>query len=92
MRGKRIRSRLWTETRRLLEEIIDRIALIELEATVGLLAGAVAERHRLRAGDAVHLASALAQGDRRLVVASWDGELRRGALESGLAVFPARVP
>lgn len=77
--------------RRRLENIVDHVEFLELEADVATLAGELAEGHRLRAGDAVHLASALALGDPELVVASWDGELRRAALEAGLAVFPARV-
>jgi len=51
-------------------------------------AGEVGERHRLRALDALHLATALELVDDSVVVASWDDELRRAAAEAGLAVAP----
>jgi predicted nucleic acid-binding protein len=90
-RAGRMRRRVLDRVRRRLDELVDSVYFIELDALVASAAGEVAERYRLRAADALHLASALVPGDRRLVVASWDGELRRAALEAGLAVFPARV-
>ena len=53
-------------------------------------AGELAEEHSLRGYDAVNLASALATGDTATVI-SWDQNLRRGAIESGLAVAPPAV-
>jgi predicted nucleic acid-binding protein len=91
-RARRLRGRRWNGVRRSLEEIAERIDFLEFRAGLAAFAGDVGERHRLRSGDAVHLASALVLGDRELVVASWDGDLRRAALDAGLAVFPARVP
>jgi predicted nucleic acid-binding protein len=61
--------------------------VIELDAGLGEAAGDLAERHALRALDAVHLASALA-GGRRVVVATWDDRLAHSAREAGLAVAP----
>jgi uncharacterized protein len=43
----------------------------------------------LRANDAIHLASAVALRNPRLIVVSWDADLRRAALEAGLAVAPS---
>ena len=51
-------------------------------------AGALAGRHRLRALDAVHLATALAADGEPIVMATWDHELRRASLEAGLDVVP----
>lgn len=61
--------------------------LIELDQAIGEAAGDLAERHALRALDAVHLASALA-GGRRVVVATWDDRLAEAARDSGLSVAP----
>jgi uncharacterized protein len=46
-------------------------------------------RHGLRGYDAVHLASALALTSTRIVLATWDADLRRAAVTEGLAVAPA---
>ena len=72
-----------------LELLLASLAVIELGPRVQGLAGDVAETLGLRAHDAIHLASALAVGDPELVFASWDGELRRAAARTGLAVAPA---
>jgi predicted nucleic acid-binding protein len=56
---------------------------------VAALAGDLAERHALRANDAIHLASALAARVSDLVFVSWDAELRHAAAKSGLALAPA---
>jgi predicted nucleic acid-binding protein len=77
--------------RDVLESLVPRLDLIELRPPLVGLAGDLAEHHRLRAGDAIHLASAVAVGDGELVVASWDAELRRAVGEVGLAVAPSRV-
>jgi len=50
---------------------------------------AVAERHRLRALDAVHLAAAHRVFDPRLVLATWDAELGVAARSAGFATVPA---
>jgi predicted nucleic acid-binding protein len=63
------------------------LQVVELDEGVAEAAGDVAERHALRALDAVHLASALA-GGRRVIVATWDERLSRAAREAGLAVAP----
>jgi predicted nucleic acid-binding protein len=77
--------------RDVLESLVPRLDLIELRPPLVGLAGDLAGHHRLRAGDAIHLASAVAVGDGELVVASWDAELRRAVGEVGLAVAPSRV-
>lgn len=64
------------------------LLVVDLDHRLVDSAGELAEQHALRALDAVHLASALAFDDVNLVVATWDGELRRAAVASGLAVAP----
>jgi predicted nucleic acid-binding protein len=76
---------------RLVTDLDDRwelIAVVELSAEVARLAGEVADAHGLRGGDAVHLASALILSDREVVVATWDANLARAAVEAGLPVTP----
>jgi len=57
-------------------------------------AGAIAERHRLRAHDAVHLASGLAVHTRTgepVTFACWDRGLAQAAARAGLHPLPALV-
>jgi uncharacterized protein len=70
-------------------ELVLRLSMAYLVAPTKSLirtAGELAERHRLRAYDAVHLASALSLGDPEVVLATWDRELRRAAGEAGFIV------
>ena len=62
--------------------------VIEIDPALGFRAADVAEQYGLRAGDAIHLASALEIGDDVSVVA-WDHRLRVAASAAGFAVFPA---
>lgn len=62
---------------------------VELTRSVERNAGQLAVRYALRGADAVHLASALALGDPRLILAAWDRRLRVGAQQAGLAIAPA---
>lgn len=81
-RSRALRARseldaLWEET-----------LVIGLDSEVLAAAGEITDVYRLRAADAIHLASALTLGDPDLVFATWDAELGRAARESGLAVAP----
>jgi len=71
-----------------LEEIWTETTVVGFGELLVERAGDVAESHRLAAGDAIHLASALTLGEPELVFAVWDKELARAARESGLAVAP----
>jgi uncharacterized protein len=62
--------------------------VIEIDPALGFRAADVAEQYGLRAGDAIHLASALEIGDDVSVVAL-DRRLRVAASAAGLVVFPA---
>lgn len=64
------------------------IRAVEVSPRLALDAGRLAEAHRLRGYDAVHLASALTLHESSPIVAVWDETLRRGAIEAGLEVAP----
>jgi predicted nucleic acid-binding protein len=64
---------------------------VELTRTIEREAGKLAREHALRGADAVHLASALAIGDRQLIVAVWDRRLHAGVRAVGLATAPAQA-
>jgi hypothetical protein len=64
---------------------------IEVSPAVAQSAGRLTRDSRLRAVDAVHLASALALGLDELVVAVWDQRLHAASLEAGLRVAPASL-
>jgi uncharacterized protein len=61
--------------------------IVDLDQELAEKAGDLAQRHALRALDAIHLASALA-GGRRVVMATWDADLSRAARDVRLAVTP----
>lgn len=64
---------------------------IELSAAVAQSAGRLSRESRLRAADAVHLASALAMGLDDIVVATWDQRLHAAFVAAGLRVVPASI-
>ena len=62
---------------------------VEVKWPIARAAAVLADRHALRAADAVHLATALAVNDPRLVMVTWDARLHAAARGAGLAVAPA---
>jgi uncharacterized protein len=64
----------------------DQLDSLEITHDLAVAAGEVAERHRLRAYDAVHLAAALTLGDPTVVFATGDRRLASAARDAGLAV------
>lgn len=71
-----------------LDRALVSITIVELDPSVARAAGDVAERFRLRAYDAVHLASALIVNDGSTVVVTWDRALATAASQAGLDVAP----
>jgi predicted nucleic acid-binding protein len=71
-----------------LEWIWSELHAISLDDSLVRRAASAAELLRLRAGDAIHVSSALAFDAPELVFATWDSDLRHGALEAGLMVAP----
>jgi uncharacterized protein len=71
-----------------LEDAWSALRIIVIDESLARTAGELAERHALRAYDAVHLSCILAVADPELVVATWDRDLARAAVEVGRAVAP----
>src|SRR5207244_322656 len=88
LRARRLRPAGLVAAKRRLDTLIGELRLVDARPTLIRAAGELAERYRLRAYDAIHLASALSLERGDLVLASWDAELRRAAREAGLAVAP----
>ncbi len=63
--------------------------LIGVDWSLARHAGELTEQHALRGDDAVHLATALATDAADLVLVTWDGDLARAAVASGVAVVPS---
>jgi predicted nucleic acid-binding protein len=89
-RVRRVRGVARARLRERLDAVIREVNMVELNPTIALASGDLAERYSLRAGDAIHLASALASAAADRVVASWDISLRRAATAAGMAVAPVR--
>lgn len=65
------------------------VSEVVIDAGLVRVAGDLAERMRLRAYDAVHLAALVVLGaPDEVTFACWDTELRRAAAELGFALFP----
>lgn len=64
------------------------LRVVEASRPLLATAGDLAEIHRLRGYDAVHLASALCFPPSRVIMVTWDGRLREAALSAGLRIAP----
>lgn len=85
-RGGRIDDRTLRQAVDELDALYGELSVIGVDDALARDAGALAERHRLRGYDAVHLASALSVSDAGLVVATWDRDLADAALACGRTV------
>lgn len=86
-------SRLTPEQLRAVVEELDAACaamhLIAVDGPLARRAGDLAEQHRLRGYDAVHLAAASSVGSDELLLVTWDRELAGAASAAGLLVAPA---
>jgi predicted nucleic acid-binding protein len=73
----------------LLDRLWHEVATVPVDRSLIGLAARAADRHRLRALDALHLAAAVQVGG-NLTFATWDHELAAAARAEGLATVPAR--
>lgn len=87
-RARRIGRAPRDEARSELERIWRGVDVVQLDDRLVRSAGDMSEDRQLRAGDAIHLASALVVDEPELVLVTWDHELARAAREVGLAVAP----
>jgi len=67
----------------------EQMDIIEVTDTLTRQAGDLAEKHRLRAYDSIHLGAALSLEDEDLIMVTWDQSLGRASLDAGLGVAPA---
>ena len=70
------------------KELWPSLAKVEVTASLTEHAAELADRRPLRAGDALHLASALLLRDARPVLAAWDKRLAAAGRAEGLTVLP----
>jgi predicted nucleic acid-binding protein len=86
--ARRLSGRGASRARRQLNEYWQAVVVLAVDDDLVDRAARVADVHRLRALDALHLAAAKQSRDRELVFATWDDELRRAAQNAGLATIP----
>lgn len=89
-RARTLTTSALERSKRRVTEAWERVNEVEVVSPIARAAGVIAERHSLRAADAVHLATALAVEDPKLVMVTWDKRLHAASLEAGLAVAPAK--
>ena len=70
------------------KELAPGLALVEVTEQITGHAADLADRRPLRAGDALHLASALLFKDAGVVLAAWDRRLSAAGRAEGLTVLP----
>lgn len=89
-RARRLTAARHDTAREDLEVVLGQLEMIELAPGVAGLAGDLAQQMALKAGDAVHLASALTVSvSDDLLFVTWDRRLAMAATSAGLAVAPA---
>jgi predicted nucleic acid-binding protein len=94
-RERRLSQRRFAALRAALDEGWRDLVIVELDEELAGLAGRLTRSHPLRAGDAIHLASALslaADDPAALTLATWDQRLWHAARAMGFSVFPAAPP
>jgi len=73
------------------KELQPGLALVEVTPQITERAADLADRRPLRAGDALHLASALLFADAGVVLAAWDRRLSAAGRAEGLTVLPPAI-
>jgi predicted nucleic acid-binding protein len=86
-RGRRLSTTGYGRAREEFESLQSELALVGIDGQLARGAGELAEEHKLRGYDAVHLASALALGT-DITLVTWDEDLKRAAAQRGCAVAP----
>jgi len=72
----------------MIDALCSQLSILGLDHQLAHTAGNLAETHGLRGYDAVHLATALGADSGSLLLATWDRELARAAIEAGCSVSP----
>jgi hypothetical protein len=76
---------------RIAEVAWDHVSHVAIDEALVRMAGELADRHRLHAADAIHLASAVRVRDAGTAFVSFDRRLREAAAAEGFAVLPETV-
>jgi len=87
-RGRRITSATLRRAVDTIDGLCTELEVIGLDQDLARTAGDLAEVHGLRGYDAVHLATALRIEVDSMLVATWDGDLARAAVDAGCSVSP----
>ncbi len=78
--------------RKELDAVWPQIAILTIDETRARTGGDIADRHRLRGMDALHVSAAVELSSLApLVFASWDKDQRNAARREGLEVFPTSI-
>ncbi|UUY06193.1 type II toxin-antitoxin system VapC family toxin [Svornostia abyssi] len=86
-RARRLGGQTYVRAVAGIEELVSDALIIGVDRALARNAGDLADQHALRGYDAVHLASALAADVD--VVVTWDRDLARAVVASGIAAAPA---
>jgi predicted nucleic acid-binding protein len=84
--ARRLTAKAARRARGQLDELWDGVEIIDVDDGLVAAAVRVADAHRLRALDALHLAAAYEIRTSGLVFATWDRELARAATAAGFAL------
>ena len=87
-RDRRLDGAAAIVTRLQLDVLWSRVAAVEVDEQLVRGAADLSDRHALRAGDAIHLASALRIAAGPTTFIAFDGRLRDAATAEGLIVMP----
>ena len=77
--------------RQAIDVLWDRVVGVEIDEALARAAGDLAESHRLRAADAIHLASAIRIREPDTAFVAFDARLRQAAATEGFLVLPETV-
>lgn len=91
IRGGRVRASDVPALRDRVEVIWDQVTGIEVDDRVVRAAGDLADRHGLRAADAIHLASAIRVREPDTAFVAFNARLREAAAAEGFLVLPEQV-
>jgi hypothetical protein len=86
--ARQLSGQVAADARRELDTRRDALEVVAIDDGLIESAAHIADIHRLRALDALHLAAAQRVGIDGLVFCCWDRELRRAAHRTGLATAP----
>ncbi|HSO28859.1 MAG TPA: type II toxin-antitoxin system VapC family toxin [Candidatus Sulfomarinibacteraceae bacterium] len=87
-RSRRLGGLALPATRALIDALWTSVVAVEVDESLVREAGDLSDRHGLRAGDAIHLASALRVAEGPTAFIAFDGRLRDAAAAEGLIVLP----